>query len=120
MNSNQTAFEGVTEEQKVGLRTVLDVLNAQQELETSQLNLVNARHDEYLAAAAVLAATGALDAHDFAPGERLYDPSRNLDKVRHGVGWVPWEGAVGAIQRLGAPAPVDRTPPPPPENNVPH
>ncbi|HTX47924.1 MAG TPA: TolC family outer membrane protein [Caulobacteraceae bacterium] len=118
VTSNQTAFEGVTEEQKVGLRTVLDVLNAQQELETAQLDLVNARHDEYIAAAAVLAAIGALDAHDFAPGERLYDPNRNLDKVRHGVGWVPWEGAVGAIDRLGAPAPVDRTPPP--ENNVPH
>lgn len=113
VKSNQTAFEGVTEEQKVGLRTVLDVLNAQQELETSQLNLVNARHDEYIAAAAVLAAIGALDAHDFSPGERLYDPSRNFDKVRHGIGWVPWEGAVGAIDRIGAPTPVDRTPPPP-------
>jgi len=112
VKSDQTAFEGVTAEQKVGLRTVLDVLNAQQELENSEISLVTARHDAYIAAVAVLAATGALDTRDFAPAERLYDPKSNLDKVSHGVGWVPWQGAVVAIDRLGAPATVDRTPAP--------
>jgi outer membrane protein len=110
VKSDTVAFEGVREEQKVGLRTILDVLNAQQELETSQLQLVGARHDEYVAAAAVLAATGALEARALVPDQPRYDPNANFDKVRH-VGAVPWEGAVHALDHLGGPAP---TPAPPP------
>src|SRR5262249_58316388 len=60
--ADQVALEGVRAEQGVGRRTVLDILNAQQELENAQLTLVSAQHDEYLAAVAVLAATGRLDA----------------------------------------------------------
>ncbi|HXQ15494.1 MAG TPA: TolC family outer membrane protein [Caulobacteraceae bacterium] len=110
VKSDTVAFEGVREEQKVGLRTILDVLNAQQELETSQLQLVGARHDEYVAAAAVLAATGALEARALVPDQPRYDPDANYAKVRH-AGAVPWEGAVHALDHLGAPAP---TPAPPP------
>jgi len=111
VKSDAVAFDGVTQEQKVGLRTVLDVLNAQQELETSQLQLVGARHDEYVAAAAVLAAAGALDARPLSPDTPSYDPKANFDKVRHAPGAVPWEGAVHAIDRLGAPAPAPAPPP---------
>jgi outer membrane protein len=109
VKADTVAFEGVREEQRVGLRTTLDVLNAQQELEQSQLALVGARHDEYLAAAAVLAAMGALEARALLPDERLYDPKTNLGRVSHAPGWVPWEKAVDAIDRLGAP----QTAPPP-------
>ncbi len=111
VKSDTVAFEGVREEQKVGLRTILDVLNAQQELESSQLQLVGARHDEYVAAAAVLAATGALDAKALVPDAPRYDPNANFDKVRHAPGWVPWEGAVHALDRVGAPAPTPMPPP---------
>jgi outer membrane protein len=114
VRSDTVAYEGVREEQKVGLRTILDVLNAQQELEQSQLALVGARHDEYVAAAAVLAAMGALEAKALIPGEPRYDPDANFEKVRHAVGWVPWEGAVGAIDRLGGPKPTPAPPPSPP------
>ena len=110
VKSDTVAFEGVREEQKVGLRTILDVLNAQQELESSQLQLVGARHDEYVSAAAVLLATGALDARALIPDAPRYDPKANFDKVRHAPGWVPWEGAVLAIDRAGA----TPTPMPPP------
>jgi outer membrane protein len=114
VKADTIAFEGVREEQRVGLRTILDVLNAQQELETSQLALVGARHDEYVAAAAVLASTGALDVHSLVPGETRYDPKANLDRVSHAPGWAPWEGAVGALDRLGAPRPTPAPPPSPP------
>ncbi|HWF76704.1 MAG TPA: TolC family outer membrane protein [Caulobacteraceae bacterium] len=114
VKSDTVAYEGVREEQKVGLRTILDVLNAQQELEQSQLALVGARHDEYVAAAAVLAAMGALEARNLIPNEPRYDPKVNADRVRHAVGWVPWEGAVGAIDRLGGPKPTPAPPPSPP------
>jgi outer membrane protein len=110
VKSDTVAFEGVREEQKVGLRTILDVLNAQQELETSQIQLVGARHDEYVAAAAVLAATGALEARALIPDQPRYDPDANFAKVRH-IGAVPWEGAVHALDHVGAANP---TPAPPP------
>jgi outer membrane protein len=111
VKSDTVAFEGVREEQKVGLRTVLDVLNAQYELEQSQLALVGARHDEYVAAAGVLAAMGALEARVLVPGAPRYDPTSNFEKVRHATGWVPWETALDSLDRVGAPAP---TPAPPP------
>jgi outer membrane protein len=117
VTSDTVAFEGVREEQKVGLRTVLDVLNAQFELEQSQLSLVGARHDEYVAAAAVLAATGALDARTLVPAEPRYDPKANFDRVRHAVGWTPWEHAVDALDRVGAP-PTTPAPPPSPPGEV--
>jgi outer membrane protein len=119
VQADTIAFEGVREEQKVGLRTTLDVLNAQQELETSQLALVGARHDEYVAAAGVLAAMGALEAKALIPAEPLYDPKANLEAVRHAPGWVPWEGAVQAIDRLGAPRPTPAPAPSPPGQVVP-
>jgi outer membrane protein len=114
VKSDTVAFEGVREEQKVGLRTILDVLNAQQELESSQLDLVGARHDEYVAAAAVLAAMGALDAETLIPDAPRYDPRANFRKLRHAPGWVPWEGAVHALDQVGAPAPTPAPPPSPP------
>jgi outer membrane protein len=113
--SDTVAFDGVRQEQKVGLRTVLDVLNAENELAQSRLALVGARHDEYVAAAAVLAATGALDAAALVPGTPRYDPKAHFERARHAVGWVPWEGAVGALDRLGSP----RSPPSPTPSDAP-
>ena len=43
VRANQIALEGVQQEALVGARTVLDVLDAEQELFTSQVNLVRAR-----------------------------------------------------------------------------
>ena len=94
VRSDTVAYEGVREEQKVGLRTILDVLNAQQELEQSQLALVGARHDEYVAAAAVLAAMGALDAKDLIP-ER--GPLRSEGQLRQGAP----RHRLGAVGRRG-------------------
>lgn len=56
----QIAFEGVREEAKVGARTTLDVLNAEQELLNSRGDLVVARRDEYVAAFQLLFAMGKL------------------------------------------------------------
>jgi outer membrane protein len=52
------AFEGVQAEFQVGLRTTLDVLNAQQELRNAELLLINSRRDAYVAEASVLASMG--------------------------------------------------------------
>ena len=105
------AFEGVRQEAQVGLRTTLDVLNAEQELRTAELDLANAKHDEYVASASVLSAMGKLEAHNLTPDVPIYDPKTSFDKVNHSWGWVPWEGAVHALDKIGAPgigpAPAD-------------
>jgi outer membrane protein len=98
------AFEGVRQEQQVGLRTTLDVLNAQQELRSAELALVTARNDEYVAGATVLQAMGALDVASLAPDVAVYDPKTSFDRVNHAFGWVPWEPVVQIIDKVGAPS----------------
>ena len=60
----QSAYDGVQAEHKVGDRTTLDVLNAEQELLNAQVNQVRAQRDETVAEYALKAATGALTAQD--------------------------------------------------------
>jgi outer membrane protein len=99
----RSAFDGTRAEVQVGLRTTLDLLNAEQELRRAELDLVTAHRDEYVAAAQVLAAMGDLDAENLTEGVPIYDPGANFDRVSRSWGWVPWEPAVEAIDRLGAP-----------------
>ena len=54
----ETALNGVREEARVGQRTTLDVLNAQQELVNARVALVNAQRDRVVASYSLLAATG--------------------------------------------------------------
>lgn len=96
------AFEGAQAEYRTGLRTTLDVLLAEQTLRAAQLSLVGARHDFYVADAAVLAATGRLEVRVLVTGVPLYDPSRSLAAAKR-VGAVPWEGVMEKIDALGAP-----------------
>ncbi|WP_429910850.1 TolC family outer membrane protein [Glycocaulis sp.] len=60
VRANEIAFEGVRQEAFVGLRTTLDVLNAEQELLNSRLELVRAERDYQVAAYALLQAMGRL------------------------------------------------------------
>jgi len=99
----RSAFDGTREEAQVGLRTTLDLLNAEQELRRAELDLITARRDEYVAAAQVLAAMGDLEAENLTEGVPIYDPARNFDRVRRSWGWTPWEHAVEMIDRVGAP-----------------
>ena len=97
------------------------MLNAEQEYATAQLQLVGARHDEYVAAAQLLAAMGRLEIRYLNPALPAYDPKRNFDRVRN-KGWLPIDAVVGALDAAGAPrehnpytptgAPIDRTSPP--------
>ncbi len=99
------AYEGVRQEQQVGLRTTLDVLNAAQELSNAQLQLVGSRRDEYVATAAVLSAMGLLEAKVLTPKVPRYDAvaqsKRTADTL---MGWAPTETVLHLIDKLGAPA----------------
>jgi outer membrane protein len=75
------ALEGVQRENQVGSRTVLDVLNAEQEYLQAQVNEVQAHHDEILAAYQLLNATGQLTARYLALPVELYDPAAHYEEV---------------------------------------
>lgn len=76
------ALEGVQRESQVGSRTVLDVLNAEQELLTAQVNQVQAQHDETVAAFQLKSTVGQLTAQALALPVQVYDPVKHYDGVR--------------------------------------
>jgi len=82
VNANKLSLEGVRAENSVGTRTILDILNAEQELLNSQVVLVTARRDAYVAGFALLAAMGRAEARDLGlDGGTLYDPTVNYRRV---------------------------------------
>jgi outer membrane protein len=89
VQANELALEGTRAEQSVGTRTILDVLNAEQELLNSQVALVRAKHDAYVAGFALLNAMGVADAADLGlDGGPLYDPLGNYRRVSSN--WNDW------------------------------
>ncbi|MBL8555579.1 MAG: TolC family outer membrane protein [Phenylobacterium sp.] len=100
------AAEGTREEQKVGLRTTIDVLNAEQELRQAELNQVSSRRDEYVAASNVLATMGRLEAKNLIPAVQQYDAAKNFRKLRITWGWVPWEEPVAIVDQALTPWPA--------------
>lgn len=96
------AAEGVRQEQQVGLRTTLDVLNAELELRAAEVTLASARRNQYVAQAQLLAAMGRLAGDDLDPAIDAYDPEANFNRVRN-RGALPWDGIVETIDRLAAP-----------------
>jgi outer membrane protein len=87
--ANKLSLEGVRAENSVGNRTILDILNAEQELLNSQVTLVTSQRDAYVAGFALLAAMGQAEARDLGlDGGVLYDPLTNYNKVKGS--WSDW------------------------------
>ena len=82
--SAEVSLEGVRAENSIGNRTILDVLNAEQELVSSKAQLVTARRNAYVAGFSLLAAMGRAEARDLNldTGGLLYDPVVNYDRVK--------------------------------------
>ena len=76
------ALEGVEQEALVGSRTVLNVLDAEQELLNAKVNLVRARRDLVVATYALRSAVGQLTARSLGLAVNHYDPTRNYRDVR--------------------------------------
>jgi len=86
VEANTLSLEGVRAENSVGNRTILDILNAEQELLISQVELVSARRNAYVAGFTLLAAMGQAEARDLGlDGGTLYDPSVNYRRVRNRI-----------------------------------
>ena len=78
------SLEGVRAENSVGNRTILNILDAEQELLRAQVQLVAARRNAYVAGFNLLAAMGKADAADLGlDGGALYDPQVNYDRVKN-------------------------------------
>lgn len=103
VKASTLAAAGTKEEQQVGLRTTLDVLNAEQELRSAQQSLVAAQADEYVFGATLLNAMGELEAKTLSPNIDTYDPTAHFNEV-NSFG-LPWEPLVRSIDRIGA-API--------------
>jgi outer membrane protein len=87
--ANQLALEGTRAEQTVGTRNILDVLNAEQELLNSQVLLVTARRDAYVAGFQLLNVMGQAEAEDLnLDNGPLYDPQVNYN--RDSRSWSDW------------------------------
>src|SRR5207249_4461021 len=74
VNAAEIALNGVREEARVGQRTTLDVLNAQQELVNARVALVTAQHDRVVASYTLLAAVGGLSMQRLGLNVMIYDP----------------------------------------------
>jgi len=81
VSAAQIAFEGASEEAKLGARTTLDVLNSEQDLLQARSNLVAAIRDEYVNAYTVLSTMGLLTVDHLKLGISSYNPDKNYKKV---------------------------------------
>ena len=107
VNANKLSLEGVRAENSVGTRTILDILNAEQELLNSQVTLVTARRDAYVAGFALLAAMGQAEARDLGlDGGTLYDPTINYKRVRGKFGDFGGDGEPDSVAATTATTPA--------------
>ena len=87
VSANTLSLEGVRAENSVGTRTIIEILNAEQELLNAQVQLVTAQRDAYVAGFSLLAAMGQAEARDLGlEGGPLYDPMTNYKRVRNHIG----------------------------------
>ena len=89
--ANSLSLEGVRAENGVGTRTILEVLNADQELINSRVQLATSRRNAYVAAFTLIAAMGNAEARDLSlDGVTLYDPTLNARAARGS--YFDWSG----------------------------
>lgn len=83
VKANKIALNGVREEEKVGQRTILDVLDAEQELLDSQVALVTTQRERVVATFTLLAAVGRLNVQNLRLPVEPYDPVEHFDRIQH-------------------------------------
>lgn len=83
VDAAQTAYDGVREEATLGTRTILDVLNAEQELLDARTARLNAQANQQTASYNVLSAMGLLTVDHLNLGIPTYDPEAYYNAVRN-------------------------------------
>jgi outer membrane protein len=82
VDAAETALNGVREEARVGQRTTLDVLNAQQELLNARVNLITAQRDRVVGSYLVVQSMGRLNARALGLAVNHYSPKVHFDQVK--------------------------------------
>ena len=82
VRSNKIALTGVREEEKVGQRTHIEVLNAEQAYLNAQVNLVGTRHNVIVNDYALMQAIGRLNVQEIGGSDQVYDTEQNYFEVR--------------------------------------
>ena len=82
IEANQTALNGVREEEKVGQRQLLDILNAQLELIQSQEQLEGTKRNIVVFTYQVIGAIGRLNVAELGAVGTVYDPEPHANEVR--------------------------------------
>ncbi|WP_323007638.1 TolC family outer membrane protein [Pseudorhodobacter sp.] len=82
ISSAQTAYDGVKEEAKLGSRTTLDVLNAEQELLAARNSRLSAQASYYIGIYTLLARMGLLTVDHLKLGIPTYDPEAYYNAVK--------------------------------------
>lgn len=78
----QLALNGVIEERNVGQRTTLDVLNAQNDVISAQINLASSERDVVVASYAILSAMGRLSTERLGLQVAKYHPEEHYQAVK--------------------------------------
>jgi outer membrane protein len=79
----EEALESIHQETLYGTRTILDMLNTEQDVFSARLELVRARVAEKQQAYRLLAAVGKLTARDLHLAVDLHDPKKHYDDVKY-------------------------------------
>ncbi|MEW5703257.1 MAG: TolC family outer membrane protein [Pseudomonadota bacterium] len=82
IEASAIALEGVHQEALVGSRTVLDVLDAEQELLDAKVSLARSRRDAFVADFRLRSAMGTLTAQALNLPVKIYDVNQHYDAVR--------------------------------------
>jgi outer membrane protein len=82
VSAAQLALDGVIEERNVGQRTTLDVLNAQNDVITAQINLASSEHDVVVASYAILLGIGHLSIERLGLQVAKYHPEEHYEAVK--------------------------------------
>ena len=81
--ANEIALDGVVQEENVGARTVIDVLDAENELFMAKANLIKANNNLFIASYQLLEVTGSMNARDLnLPVTTLYDSNEYYNKMK--------------------------------------
>ncbi len=104
LNQTRAAFEGSALEQRIGARTEIDVLNAEQEYQNTKEALAQRYHDEYVGRVALLSAMGVLQTELLWPSGAPFRPESHLDSIVRRQP-LPWAGVVEVIDSLGQQSP---------------
>jgi outer membrane protein len=101
VRASQTALTGVREEYRVGQRTLIDVLNAEQELLSAQVSEVTARHDAVVQSFTLLQTIGRLHVQELGLGVDVYDAEVHYLEVRRKWFGLNITHSDGRVERVG-------------------